>query len=1318
MYVDMKKHLLASRLFLCLVVLGTSLDIPSVIANAQVFKELSRHTTSNFKNVAPDYIHKDSFGGLWMQFDDKLMRKVGKTEVIFDLTKITAGDVEGQIVTIQSFDDGLLMGISNVMVLYNFEHNQFYKISSWSEINLKIQHITVDQFSTIWVITSSAIYYRTKQSEEFLSVDLADTKLAFGTDEFQNWNASVIGKSLWVSTFNVGTFSVDIVQKQVDSSFDNSDFPSDQYNRITGIDVFSSSKRDIVIVSKSGIFLNNTNKDSVSRLKITSQFRQIKDATSDAQGNIWFQDRLGLYRLSANLEVLAKEKYYIGSSLISEHISPNFFTFDDENSIWLSVDNQGLFRYSEHENYVKKYLVNSVEATVLDTGVFDSIIDDEEIFVGGNFGVVSSNGQNLARTPVFSLALSNAKQLYVGGIGGVERFDSKTNRMKEFYGVNANYEFDQIQFDQRDILWIHSRMTGVRAIDKDGNRVRLNMPRLNRVKALALIPPIKEREGMLAVFSNRIVHFNVTTKQHEVVYLTDENSIISAQNVDDNILLFRDDRRVTQISLDDYSTSSFKLPVNNVGCIVLLDNNDWLLAQEFGNIVRWNRQHDTVTSFDENAGIPAGGVNGRRCFSHKNQPLFTANDQLVTLDLSIESNNNQPILSLWSKGQLIQDKLVLKYDEFPLSLTVQNSSMASVKANQLKYRINGDENWSSIDNLSSEINFPVMPHGSYELEVLGSNNSGVWSEPNLLYLSVLPPLWLTWWAKIIYLVLTILVIYSFFVMRIRKATQYSNQLENEVEIRTEELAKEKSTVESLLADKEQEFIHVSHELRTPLTLVSGPIKAAKQLAKNPEIKSKLEMAERNGNRLLRMVDQLLQLERFRFQKVLEKIPKDAADVTEFIVESFQIPAARKEIKLSLVVNQPCVVSTVPDALEKILVNLISNAIKYSPSGSEIVVSSQVIISQWRLTVKDNGNGISDKHLKHVFDKFYRVTDNTSEQVTGAGIGLALVKELVRAHNGEVTVSSELGEGSEFNVVLPTCANDEKTTAVVSNSEFITSELENLELLPLKTKISDEHTDNLDLNKPSILIIEDNPDMQQYVKQVLDDRYQCFIANNGKEGVDRAVELIPDLIICDVMMPIMDGFEATKLIKQDERTSHIPVIMLTARGDKSSRLQGWRSLTDEYLSKPFDEQELMLRVENLMSIRRILKQRFAGIIKESGSLTVGNSGELGDVDAKLLGRLNQVIEEGFSNTEFNLNDMADKVFMSKRHLQRKLKALLDYSPVEYLRLFRLNKARELLLAGKPISEIWHEVGFSTQAYFSKCFRAQFGMSATEMLEKAR
>ena len=425
------------------------------------------------------------------------------------------------------------------------------------------------------------------------------------------------------------------------------------------------------------------------------------------------------------------------------------------------------------------------------------------------------------------------------------------------------------------------------------------------------------------------------------------------------------------------------------------------------------------------------------------------------------------------------------------------------------------------------------------------------------------------------------------------------------------------------------------------------------------------------------------------------------------------------------------VSFTNDGIEKVLLNLLSNAIKYTQAGGKIVVGSEYIESQQKvkIRIKDTGIGIAPAQLAQIFNRFHRVLDSRSERVTGAGIGLALVKQLVEANGGEIAVHSEVGVGSEFTVYLP-CSRQSDSSVSVSNREMIELELESIQgqqfvEVEANAAIAGDFSDD---TRPTVLIVEDNPDMRQYIHQSLVDNYQLHLAANGQVGFEQAKMIVPDIIVSDVMMPIMDGYQLTQAIKQEQATSHIPVVLLTARDDKQSRLKGWHQKADEYLTKPFDPQELMIRIDNLLAIRDILRQRFNQMVfsqTETPSVPVLEV-DLSEKEQEIaqeeqskvaaqqafLAKVDDILTQVYSEQSTTVPQIAKLVAMSERQLFRKLKATVDMNPTEYLRRFRLQKACELLSEGMVSSRVALEVGFSSHSYFSRCFSALYGVAPSK------
>ncbi len=521
--------------------------------------------------------------------------------------------------------------------------------------------------------------------------------------------------------------------------------------------------------------------------------------------------------------------------------------------------------------------------------------------------------------------------------------------------------------------------------------------------------------------------------------------------------------------------------------------------------------------------------------------------------------------------------------------------------------------------------------------------------------------------------------------------------------------------------KSQFFANISHEFRTPLTLILGQIDSV--MSSNIEVKEKgkLQVANRNANRLLTLINQLLDLSKLEEKRMsLNTEQHNIVSFLKSLFYSFESLAESKKIALKFesdYSNIPLVFD--PDKMEKVFYNLISNAFKFTSTNEEIKVSLRVINSLIEIKIKDTGKGIPAGHLKHIFDRFYQVDNSNTREYEGTGIGLALTKELIELHKGNISVNSQEGEGTEFIIQLPLGDfNLEKEKLVELPS--ITASPKNV-LSNIKISEMGEHQLLIDKQVPSfqiqaftgknkeiLLIVEDNADVRSYIREQTENEYCIIEASNGLEGINQARENIPDIIVTDVMMPKMDGYQFSKEIRNDEKTSHIPIIMLTAKAGLDDKIEGLETGIDAYLTKPFSSKELKARIKNLIIQRRELRNRFsqATVFKPSEVTKIS-------VDQVFLEKVINIIEAHFEDEQFGVDKLAEEVNMSVSQLNRKLNALIDQPAGQFIRSLRLQRAADLLKQNTgSIAEICYQVGFSDQAYFSRSFKKQFGISPSD------
>ena len=517
------------------------------------------------------------------------------------------------------------------------------------------------------------------------------------------------------------------------------------------------------------------------------------------------------------------------------------------------------------------------------------------------------------------------------------------------------------------------------------------------------------------------------------------------------------------------------------------------------------------------------------------------------------------------------------------------------------------------------------------------------------------------------------------------------------------------------------FTNISHELRTPLTLIADPVE---MLLEDTGIKGKsrelLKMVQRNALALQQLVSNTLDFRKIQNGKMELKLYRfDIVKTLTMWVGDFQLTAERKQIRLHLDVDDlkgSHEMIADQEKISRIVFNLLSNALKYTPAGGEIFVSLKDEGANLRLDVRDTGKGISQDEADKIFERFFQAKGAAS----GTGIGLALVKSFVELHHGEARVESEPGKGSDFIVVIP--RKQEGNSQVIHNDVDIVDNSANASASDSKNVVDESVLQYIDdgdrsrgkvqqlvsenTNRPTVLVIDDNTDIRQYERTLLQDEYVVLEAADGKEGLAVALKEVPDLVICDVMMPVMDGLEFTKQLKTNTATSHIPVIMLTAKNLEEHRAEGYEHGADSYITKPFHSKVLLARIENLLRQRQLLKNLYQGSKEAEKEISEAH---LEDRDRQFLKQLQAIIQKNLSDSEFGVEDMGQQIGLSRVQLYRKVKAMTGSSVVDLLRKARLAKARRLLeTRSMSVSEVAYEVGFSAPSYFTKCFKEEYGM----------
>ncbi len=531
------------------------------------------------------------------------------------------------------------------------------------------------------------------------------------------------------------------------------------------------------------------------------------------------------------------------------------------------------------------------------------------------------------------------------------------------------------------------------------------------------------------------------------------------------------------------------------------------------------------------------------------------------------------------------------------------------------------------------------------------------------------------------------------------------------------LTSRKLAEQQTLELKDKFIANISHEFRTPLTIINGIIDRYLSKPVNDSERLELDTAKRNGLRLVRMVEQLLELSRLSNNPTLTQNTYRVKSLMDMPTHSFTRLAEQSQLTFSHDIADNLWIECDAQGFEKIIFNLLSNAMKYTPKGGSVAVNVYEADNEITIDITDSGIGISKQYQDKIFDRFQRVEDSMTHNTFGVGIGLSLVNELVKAHGWRMNLVSEEGRGSKFSLIIPKAEpGAEQDSAPQSLFED--------DVNTLLTEQRSVTTSQVEHSQQVVLVIEDNPDMQSHIKYVIEQHHHCLIAGSGESGIDLARKYIPDLIVCDLMLPGIDGFSVLKSIKSHEVTAHIPIILLTARSDLDSRLEGLELNADEYLCKPFNQNELLIRIKNLIDTRKQLQQhylqQFASQQKDIRHQQIQqNAAELTETapeeesaDDKFLRKLEKLVSEQYTDPQLDISTLASELAMSERQLQRKMNSLLGISPNNFIKKFRLKKAQELLKSGNQIGRIAMDVGFSSQTYFGRCFKEEFDCTPTQ------
>ena len=1045
---------------------------------------------------------------------------------------------------------------------------------------------------------------------------------------------------------------------------------------------------------------------------------------------------------------------------------------DNSGIIWIGGFSGGLNKFDKSKNWFKHYRSNPYNPNSLKNNFVKAIIVDKynQLWVGHNKGItiinrstkeykhlsVENGDKCIKNNMVRSLLEDIDGSIWIGTWGGgITNYNPKTNNCKNYmsdpddeFSLSEIYVRD-IYLDSKEQIWICTSR-GLNKFNRSREQFEVYLNDHENPNSLCdnlLYEMIEDSYGYYWIgTSNGLSRLDPTTNEFKTFQHDPSDSLSLSQNRIRSI--YQDSKGQLWIgtfggglNLFDYEAENFRSYTvddglaNNVVYQIAEDNKSFLWLSSNKGLSKFDMINKTFKNYTVSDGLQSNEFNGGASFKSKDGELFFGginginsfyfkneireNASIPTIVITEFKIFHEVVTPVTHPDILPDDinnlsEIELSYDQNYITLEVAALQFTAPSKNEFKYFLEGfEKEWNYTDAGKRYATYTNLDPGKYIIHVIGSNNDGVWNEKGIsLSIIITPPWWGTNLAYITYALLIIGVFIGLWRFKINRI-----KLKHQVEI--EHMHAEKYNEINKI--KSRFFTNISHAFRTPLTLVLGLIEKTLSKTDNREVKNDLFIVQKSAKRLNKLITQLLDLAKMEANSMkLRASEQNIIPFIEGLVLSFTSFAAKKRITLKFNSSSELILVYFDEEfISKIINNLLSNACKFTLENGCVEVNvknsgdPRIIDDSFKtieISVSDTGIGIPSDELDKIFNRFYHVDGSDTREKKGIGIGLSITKELVEIHHGEITVTSEVDKGSSFVVSLPLGKEHLNINEIIEEEKADTREVFD-EMLVTKSHIINKDRNNYHMfqdDKPILLIVEDNNDMRNYIKEYVDEDYNVIEAADGKEGEDLALKFMPDMIISDVMMPQMDGFQLCDKLKSDERTSHIPIILLTAKATNEDKLAGIEKGADAYMMKPFDIKELLLRSKTLVEQRKKIREHFIN----EGFFNCNNK-DISSIDKTFLKKVVKIIEDHLPDNNFSIDILADGLAVSRSQLHRKLISLIGESPSKLIQRIRLDRAVELIKQNfGNISEIALEVGFLNPGYFTKCFHNQFGKNPSE------
>ena len=1270
-------------------------------------------------------IVQDKYGYIWFGTDNGLCRYDGRRVLPLRITEL---GISQYISALLACDDGLYVGTAKGVFYIDFTRQVFERLPM--DIHSTVTYLSLDKEGGLWVSTMEQGVWQymaeTERSKQYNLKTAGNAVAQVYVDAgnqiwtVTNWGEPVVQK---LNRLHDQFEPVKTAFKGVPTALRMLQTKDGRYWLGTwehGLLLMNSdgSLEQVLNprLTKVGWHIHMLYEDPDGRICIgcddglisldpkTREWRKFDDRfvyaiTNDTEGGMWIGTFYGGVRY---ISPVGKrfDGFSMANGLTGNVISR--FCEDRQGRIWIGSDDGGLMCYDghfvsyPHQDWLSKRNVHAL-CTDKNNNLWIGTYTDGVVVLNLETGSMrqymqTNDSTSLDNSSSYAIYQDTQGQIWVGTMEGLCLYDTKNDCFTRIGKTNAiTIDIDEDSegnlwlSTQGEGLWCYNRKTrrmhNYRSEEASGNN---SLPD-NQVNCCLI-----DEKGKLWIgtFAGLCIYDKKHGSFKRVSIDVPSQNILSI--IEDNGAMWLTTERGIVKYVPDEGVQRFTL-------------HDGLVSEQF----QPNSAFKT-----SNGRIYVGTTSGFNSFLPFQIKANTVMPPVYVTTLSILNQEEHNASGLPLDLTLTKEITIGYGDSKMVSLSFASLSYCSPEKIQYAYMLEGfDRDWNYVGNQNSAT-YTNLPAGTYTFRVKATNNDGIWSDHEAsLKIVVEPPFWWSWYAKLFYLLLLGTVIWYYVHLRLKKAER-----RHQIEMQRLNEEKEKEVREARL----NFFTMIAHEIRTPVSLIIGPLE---KLMKRGNPSDDMKVIDRNAHRLLELVNQLLDFRKVEQQSLVmhfapQNIHELMVSVSERFAPTFEQNGKRFTVDYP---NEHFTAIVDKEAVIKTISNLLTNANKYSKDEVSLRCIEDPDGQHFRISVSDNGIGIRKEDLEHIFQPFFQAEGNKP----GTGIGLNIVKNIVDQHHGEITVDSELGKGSTFTIILPVSQQqtDNANLNVHSNViESSKSESSNLNAESSKSEISNHKVQSSKLNvqssifnvpssKSTMLIVDDSEDLRDFLKSNFNDKYDIITAEDGIEALHLLQKHEVNIIISDWMMPRMDGAELCRRVRQDQQTSHIPFIMLTAKTDDDSKVEGMDVGADTYIEKPFSVQYLEACIRNILQIRRQLMEKFSTQPLEPVTEIAQNP-----TDSEFLKRMNHTIEENFSNSELNVNFLAAELNISRSSLFAKIKTLAEITPNEMIQVVRLKKAAQLMKEGKyTISEISYMVGFSNPSYFSKCFQKQFNIKPTDYIK---